>query len=152
MGLGNPRSFPFIEPPPLASVETAVQYLQEQGALDTEEELTAVGRLLAQLPVDVVIGKMLILACPFLLVEPVLSLAAALSLQSPFVRLRQGEPDRSAARATLESEEGDPFTLLNAFEGWLQVSRPCLCVSVHMCLSTSPVCVSAQVSCVCEGV
>ncbi|XP_041035590.1 probable ATP-dependent RNA helicase DHX34 isoform X1 [Carcharodon carcharias] len=121
MGLGDPRTFPFIEPPPLASVETAVQYLRDQGALDSGENLTAVGRLLAQLPVDVVIGKMLILGCAFEIVEPVLTLAAALSLQSPFVRSRQTDPDCATARRPLESDDGDPFTLLNAFEEWLQV-------------------------------
>ncbi|XP_078062021.1 putative ATP-dependent RNA helicase DHX34 [Mustelus asterias] len=121
MGLGDPRTFPFIEPPPLASVETAILYLRDQGALDSGENLTAVGRLLAQLPVDVVIGKMLILGCAFEIVEPVLTLAAALSLQSPFVRSRQGDPDCATARRPLESDDGDPFTLLNAFEEWLRV-------------------------------
>ncbi|XP_072344012.1 probable ATP-dependent RNA helicase DHX34 [Scyliorhinus torazame] len=121
MGLGDPRTFPFIEPPPPSSVETAVQYLRDQGALDSGENLTAVGSLLAQLPVDVVIGKMLILGCAFKIIEPVLTLAAALSLQSPFVRSRQGDPDCATVRRPLESDDGDPFTLLNAFEEWLQV-------------------------------
>uniref|UniRef100_A0A8B9BHG2 Helicase C-terminal domain-containing protein n=1 Tax=Anser brachyrhynchus TaxID=132585 RepID=A0A8B9BHG2_9AVES len=40
MGLGDPRTFPFLEPPPAASLETAVRYLREQGALDEAEELT----------------------------------------------------------------------------------------------------------------
>lgn len=57
MSVGDPRTFPFIEPPPPASVETAVLYLQDQGALDGAEALTPIGCLLAQLPVDVVIGK-----------------------------------------------------------------------------------------------
>lgn len=56
MGLGDPRAFPFLEPPPQASLETAMDYLKHQGALDMEENLTPIGQLLAELPVDVVIG------------------------------------------------------------------------------------------------
>lgn len=57
MDLGDPHSFVFIDPPPAASIQTAVTYLKEQGALDRHGELTSIGSLLAQLPVDVVIGK-----------------------------------------------------------------------------------------------
>lgn len=57
MNVGDPRTFPFIEPPPPASLETAILYLQDQGALDSSEALTPIGSLLAQLPVDVVIGE-----------------------------------------------------------------------------------------------
>ena len=57
MGLGDPLSFVFIDPPPASSIQTAVTYLKEQGALDSRNELTSIGSLLAQLPVDVVIGK-----------------------------------------------------------------------------------------------
>ncbi|KFO96120.1 putative ATP-dependent RNA helicase DHX34, partial [Calypte anna] len=56
MGLRDPRSFPFLEPPPPASLETSLRYLKEQGALDDSEDLTPIGNLLAQLPVDVVVG------------------------------------------------------------------------------------------------
>ncbi|XP_009579456.1 PREDICTED: probable ATP-dependent RNA helicase DHX34, partial [Fulmarus glacialis] len=55
MGLGDPRTFPFLEPPPSSSLETAVRYLRDQGALDEAEDLTPIGNLLAQLPVDVVV-------------------------------------------------------------------------------------------------
>ncbi|XP_007535713.1 probable ATP-dependent RNA helicase DHX34 [Erinaceus europaeus] len=121
MSVGDPRTFPFIEPPPPASLETAILYLQDQGALDGSEALTPIGSLLAQLPVDVVIGKMLILGCVFRLAEPVLTVAAALSVQSPFTRSAQGSPECAAARRPLESDQGDPFTLFNVFNAWVQV-------------------------------
>ncbi|KAL4647697.1 putative ATP-dependent RNA helicase DHX34 [Arapaima gigas] len=121
MGLGDPRSFAFIDPPPAASIQTAVTYLKEQGALDSHEELTSIGCLLAQLPVDVVIGKMLVLGSVFSFVEPVLTVAAALSVQSPFLRSAQHNPDCSTARQPLQSDQGDPFTLLNTFNTWVQV-------------------------------
>lgn len=57
MSLGDPLSFVFIDPPPTASIQNAVHYLKQQGALDSHGELTSIGSLLAQLPVDVVIGK-----------------------------------------------------------------------------------------------
>lgn len=121
MSVGDPRTFPFIEPPPPASVETAILYLQEQGALDSSEALTPIGSLLAQLPVDVVIGKMLILGSMFSLAEPVLTIAAALSVQSPFTRSAQSNLDCATARRPLESDQGDPFTLFNVFNAWVQV-------------------------------
>lgn len=121
MGVGDPRTFPFIEPPPPASLETAILYLRDQGALDSSEALTPIGSLLAQLPVDVVIGKMLILGSMFSLAEPVLTIAAALSVQSPFTRSAQSSLECAAARRPLESDQGDPFTLFNVFNAWVQV-------------------------------
>ncbi|XP_018520968.1 LOW QUALITY PROTEIN: probable ATP-dependent RNA helicase DHX34 [Lates calcarifer] len=121
MCLGDPLSFVFIDPPPAASIQTAVTYLKEQGALDNAGELTSIGRLLAQLPVDVVIGKMLVLGSLFNLVEPVLTVSAALSVQSPFLRSSQHNPDCATARQPLHSNQGDPFTLLSTFNAWVEV-------------------------------
>ncbi|XP_041796850.1 probable ATP-dependent RNA helicase DHX34 [Chelmon rostratus] len=121
MCLGDPLSFVFIDPPPASSIQTAVTYLKEQGALDCRSELTSIGSLLAQLPVDVVIGKMLVLGSVFNLVEPVLTVAAALSVQSPFLRSSQHNPDCATARQPLHSNQGDPFTLLNTFNAWMEV-------------------------------
>ncbi|KAM4627481.1 putative ATP-dependent RNA helicase DHX34 [Polymixia lowei] len=121
MCLGDPLSFVFIDPPPAASIQTAVTYLKEQGALDSRSELTSIGSLLSQLPVDVVIGKMLVLGSLFNLVEPVLTVAAALSVQSPFLRSAQHNPDCTTARQPLHSNHGDPFTLLNTFNAWVEV-------------------------------
>ncbi|NWH69602.1 DHX34 helicase, partial [Piaya cayana] len=121
MGLGDPRTFPFLEPPPSSSLETALRYLRDQGALDEAEELTPIGNLLAQLPVDVVVGKMLVLGALFGLAEPTLTVAAALSVQSPFLRSSHPNPDCATARRPLESPHGDPLTLLNIFNEWVQV-------------------------------
>lgn len=119
LGLPDVRQFPFLEPPPSESIEEAVQVLKEQGALTADEDLTPTGRILAQLPVDVTIGKVLILGCVFRLVDPVLSLAAALSIQSPFTQRSFRDLDASAARKAVDSDHGDPFTLLNAYHEWL---------------------------------
>lgn len=50
-----------------------------------QEELTALGVHLANLPVDVRIGKMLIVAALFKCLSPILTVAATLSHRSPFV-------------------------------------------------------------------
>lgn len=57
--------FPFLESPSLANIETSMNFLKEQGALTNDEHLTLIGHMLAQLPVDVVMGKMLIMATVF---------------------------------------------------------------------------------------
>ena len=75
-------------------------------------------------------------------IGPILVVAAALSVQSPLSRVLMGQSDISVrvlylsycivhivciclqiARRPLESEQGDPFTLLNAYDEWIQVSE-----------------------------
>ena len=77
--------------------------------------------MLANLPVDVAIGKMLIMGTLFNQIDAVLSLAAALSVQSPFTNNAYKDQDCVAARRQLDSDHGDPITLLNSFREWLEV-------------------------------
>ena len=50
----------------MASIDSALLRLQEQAALSTIDcSLTPIGSMLARLPVDVSIGKMLIFGCIF---------------------------------------------------------------------------------------
>ena len=66
---------------------------------------------------------MLVLGSLFRLEEPMLTIAAALSVQSPFLRSSQHNPDCATARQPLHSNQGDPFTLLNTFNAWMEVSE-----------------------------
>lgn len=85
-------------------------------------------------------GKMLVLGSVFKLVEPVLTVAAALSVQSPFLRSAQHNPDCSTARQPLNSNQGDPFTLMNTFNAWVQVSLGLFCL--FNCVSVLKTCIS----------
>lgn len=123
MGLPDVRQFPFIEPPPRESLEESVMVLKAQNALNNDESLTVIGQMLANLPVDVCIGKMLIFGSLFNQIEAVLSLAAAMSVQNPFTNNAYQDSDCIASRKLLDSDHGDPITLLNSFNSWLQVKQ-----------------------------
>ncbi|CAB3383855.1 Hypothetical predicted protein [Cloeon dipterum] len=123
MGLPDARRFPFIESPPAESIEQSIVTLKEQGALTVDEHLTPMGKMLSCLPVDITIGKMLILGSMFHQVEPILSLAAALSVQNPFTNNAYRDSECENARKELESDHGDPLTLLNAFREWLEMKH-----------------------------
>ena len=121
MGLPDVRKFPFIEPPPLESLEESIMVLKAQNALNEDESLTTIGQMLANLPVDVVIGKMLIMGTLFDQSDAILSLAAALSVQNPFTNDAYKDQDCIANRRNLDSDHGDPITLWNSYREWLQI-------------------------------
>ncbi|XP_023240234.1 probable ATP-dependent RNA helicase DHX34 [Centruroides sculpturatus] len=121
IGLPDARKFPFLEAPSNSSIEISLQNLKNEGALTDDETLTVMGQMLSRLPVDVTIGKMLILGSVFHLVDPVMTLAAVISVQSPFTNQSLKNQDIIAAQKTLHSTQGDPFTLLNAYHKWLEI-------------------------------
>lgn len=121
MGLPDTRKFPFIEPPPASTIETSIAFLKDQGAIHENEQLTPIGQLLAQLPVDVVVGKMLVMASVFDMIDPVLTIAAGLCVQSVFTSNAHRNYDAIQLRKSFDSDHGDPLTLLNAFDSWVKV-------------------------------
>ena len=121
LGLRDPTLFPFIEPPQKSNLVNAVYFLKAQNALTKDGDLTTIGNMLSKLPVDIGIGKMLIMGCLFSIVEPVLVIAAALSVQSPMTRKFGVADDTEHRRKEYFSSHGDPFTLLNIYDEWILV-------------------------------
>ncbi|KAG1519546.1 hypothetical protein G6F52_008518 [Rhizopus delemar] len=123
MALGDPRQFDYIEAPSMHAVHASIAFLQNLGALDQHEQITGLGSVLAQLPVDAIVGKMLILGVVFHMVDPIVTIAAGMSVQSPFVRMTNRNADVIKNRNQFDSKHGDPFTLLNVWQAWLDVKN-----------------------------
>ncbi|MCV7153797.1 ATP-dependent RNA helicase HrpA [Mycolicibacterium pyrenivorans] len=113
LDLGEMADFPFLDPPDARSVRDGVTLLQELGAFDRDGALTAMGRRLAQIPVDPRLGRMLLQADTEGCVREVLVLAAALSIPDP----RERPADREAAarqkHARFADEHSDFVSYLN---------------------------------------
>jgi HrpA-like RNA helicase len=108
-GLGQNK---LVEPPDPQAVAASIASLEELQALRVvhpagrplEEELTALGHHLARLPVDARIGKMLIYGAMFCCLDPVLTIAAALSYRSPFVAPFDKRDQADAAKMSFATE------------------------------------------------
>ncbi|MFG1920341.1 ATP-dependent RNA helicase HrpA [Cryptosporangium sp. NPDC048952] len=89
LGLGEIAAFPFVDPPDKRNITDGIQLLSELGALHAPKnnsngvQLTAVGKQLAQIPIDVRLARMVIEADKNGVVPEVLVIAAALSIQDP---------------------------------------------------------------------
>jgi HrpA-like RNA helicase len=62
LDFGDPRVFNFLEAPPEKAMENAIGELKNMDCLDDFEDVTHLGRILVALPVELPLGKMLILA------------------------------------------------------------------------------------------
>jgi len=104
-----------IEPPAPAAVDASVMNLIALQALTEEEKLTALGRLLASMPVHPSLGKMIILGIIFRCLDPMIILGAAINERSPFVSPMEKRREAQAQHAKfLEGSNSDHFAVINA--------------------------------------
>lgn len=105
-----------MEPPEAINVETAIERLKDVGALDADSELTALGRHLATLPVDVKIGKLILYGAIFCCLDSVLTIAASLSHKSPFLSPFNSRDTADAKRKCFATGNSDHLTVLKAYQ------------------------------------
>jgi len=115
--LGDVKTFLLkaIEPPSEDAIASAMSLLYEVGAFEGEEKLTPLGHHLAKLPVDILIGKMLLYGAIFGCLSPILSIAAFLSYKLPFVYPKDEKQNVERAKMLLMSEKMD--TSINSIAG-----------------------------------
>lgn len=119
--LGNIGDFlsKAMQPPDPLSVRNSVQLLKTIGALDDAEELTNLGVHLSTLPVEPRIGKMLIMGSIFSCLDPVLTIAAGLTLRDPFMLPMDKKAVAEEARLQFgKSACSDHIALVRAYDGW----------------------------------
>ncbi|MFI7210121.1 ATP-dependent RNA helicase HrpA [Micromonospora maritima] len=118
IGLGDVAAFPFIDPPDRRNVTDGVNLLHELGALDPAEtdpakRLTALGRRLAQLPVDPRLARMVLEGERNGCATEVVVIAAALSIQDPRERPADKQAQADQAHARFADKESDFVAYLN---------------------------------------
>ncbi|KAI5065119.1 hypothetical protein GOP47_0019814 [Adiantum capillus-veneris] len=108
-----------MQPPEPLSVKNAIHLLKIIGALDDNEELTYLGRHLSTFPVEPTIGKMLVMGSTFGCLEPVLTIAAGLTLRDPFVSPFDKRDMADRKRFEFGARDcSDHIAYVHAYDGW----------------------------------
>ncbi|XP_041276673.1 ATP-dependent RNA helicase A isoform X2 [Onychostruthus taczanowskii] len=118
LGLGGIGQFlaKAIEPPPLDAVIEAERTLRELDALDSNDELTPLGRILAKLPIEPRLGKMMIMGCIFYVGDAVCTISAATCFPEPFIN--EGKRLGYVHRNFAGTRYSDHVALLSVFQAW----------------------------------
>ncbi|GMF21480.1 unnamed protein product [Phytophthora lilii] len=111
-----------LDPPDDVSIRDALEELFEIGALNPDDEaLTTLGAHLARLPVDVKVGKLLLLGALFGVFDAAGTCAAVLETKSPFVSPFGRQSEMKQVRHNFAVGASDLLTDVNAFEAWRYV-------------------------------
>lgn len=106
-----------IEPPPLDAVIEAEVLLREMKCLDSNDELTPLGRILAKLPIEPRLGKMMVLGCIFMVGEPLATMAANSSTFPEIFTLEMGQRRLANHQRALAGQRySDHVAMLTAFQ------------------------------------
>ncbi|XP_017584630.1 PREDICTED: putative ATP-dependent RNA helicase TDRD9 isoform X1 [Corvus brachyrhynchos] len=130
LDIGEPKALlaTALSPPSVGDIERTIVQLKELGAItacvQTEEnlhdgELTFLGTVLTQLPVDLHLGKLIILGHVFGCLEECLIIAAALSLRNFFTVPFKKHVDAYRKKMVFAgNSRSDCIAIVNAFRAW----------------------------------
>ncbi|KAJ1311565.1 hypothetical protein OPQ81_010049 [Rhizoctonia solani] len=109
-----------IEPPEAERVASAMRSLRMVGALDDQKNLTSLGRVLLQLPVEVAVGRLVLYGSFFRCLDQALILAAILTNRDPFMAPIALKQEANAAKERWSSNDfrSDALATLNAYNAW----------------------------------
>ena len=124
MGIADVSGFlaSALTPPDSLAVEGAMNLLGRMGALDGDE-LTALGRHLSMIPADLRCAKLMVYGATFGCLEACLTIAAILTVKSPFVSPQPKREESKAARTSFAPGHGDLICDLRAYEAWSQIEQ-----------------------------
>ncbi|KAI9360450.1 P-loop containing nucleoside triphosphate hydrolase protein [Zopfochytrium polystomum] len=109
------------EPPPSHNVYQALRELRELGALDPAENLTPLGQVLSELPVDPWIGKMVLESAIFECLDPILTIAGAMEIGRGIYAIHPDDKQRARTHILVQfagNSESDQLAMLSAFRAW----------------------------------
>ena len=120
LGLDDIEAFPFVDAPDKRHIQDGIKLLEELGAFEMvrtkageKRQLTAVGRQLAQLPVDPRLAKMLLTSVSQGALHEVMIIVAALSIQDPRERPQEKQQASDEKHRRFADKKSDFLAFLN---------------------------------------
>ncbi|RFU79537.1 dead-like helicase [Trichoderma arundinaceum] len=112
-----------LDPPSAKNIRRAIDALVDVRALTGAEDLTPLGYQLARLPLDVFLGKLILLGSVFKCLDMAITVAAILSSKSPFSAPFGQQTQANNARAAFRRADSDILTTYNAYLAWKRVCQ-----------------------------
>ncbi|XP_067933886.1 ATP-dependent RNA helicase A protein-like isoform X2 [Watersipora subatra] len=110
-----------VEPPPIDAVIEAEAVLREMKALDGSDNLTPLGKILAKMPIEPRLGKMIIYGCLFFVGDAICTIAASTTFGEMWETDVQSGRGGRLGRVHVNfagSRCSDHIAYLNAFSSW----------------------------------
>ena len=120
--LGIVEDFPFLERPSGRAIADGYQLLNELGAVDDANDLTAMGQELAKLPLDPRVGRMILEARSREALDEVLVIASALSVQDVRDRPMEAQQQADQAHVKFDDEKSEFVGYLKLWK-WIHDAR-----------------------------
>ncbi|KAK0107054.1 hypothetical protein ONS95_003764 [Cadophora gregata] len=110
-----------LDAPSSKNIRRAVDALIDVRALTPGEDLTPLGIQLARLPLDVFLGKLVLLGSIFKCLDASITIAAILSSKSPFSAPFGARAQADTVRLAFRRGDSDLLTVYNAYLAWKRV-------------------------------
>ncbi|XP_055318372.1 putative pre-mRNA-splicing factor ATP-dependent RNA helicase PRP1 [Sitodiplosis mosellana] len=120
LGIDDLVHFDFMDPPAPETLMRALELLNYLAALDDDGNLTDLGAVMAEFPLDPQLAKMLIASCNHNCSNEILSITAMLSVPQCFVRPNDVKKQADEAKMRFAHIDGDHLTLLNVYHAFKQ--------------------------------
>lgn len=116
LGIDDLVHFDFMDPPAPETMMRALEELNYLQCLSDEGDLTPLGRMSSQFPLDPMLAVMLIGSPAYHCSEEMLTIVALLSVPNVFVRPASARKRADEAKMAFAHEDGDHLTLLNVYD------------------------------------
>ncbi|EDV19739.1 uncharacterized protein TRIADDRAFT_61750 [Trichoplax adhaerens] len=120
LGIDDLVHFDFMDPPAPETLMRALELLNYLGALNDDGDLTDLGSLMAEFPLDPQLAKMLIASTGYNCSNEILSITSMLSIPQVFLRPNDAKKAADEAKAKFGHIDGDHLTLLNVYHAYKQ--------------------------------
>ncbi|KAK3332722.1 P-loop containing nucleoside triphosphate hydrolase protein [Cercophora scortea] len=113
-----------LDPPSAKNIRRAIDALVDVRALTpSSEELTPLGIQLARLPLDVFLGKLILMGAVFKCLDMAITVAATLSSKTPFIAPFGQRNQADTVRKAFKRGDSDLLTVYNAYSAWKRVCQ-----------------------------
>uniref|UniRef100_A0A3P9AE37 ATP-dependent RNA helicase DHX15 n=1 Tax=Esox lucius TaxID=8010 RepID=A0A3P9AE37_ESOLU len=120
LGIDDLVHFDFMDPPAPETLMRALELLNYLAALNDDGDLTELGSMMAEFPLDPQLAKMVIASCEFNCSNEILSITAMLSVPQCFVRPTEAKKAADESKMRFAHIDGDHLTLLNVYHAFKQ--------------------------------
>ncbi|TKX19860.1 pre-mRNA-splicing factor ATP-dependent RNA helicase PRP43 [Elsinoe australis] len=118
LGVDDLVHFDLMDPPAPETLMRALEELNYLACLDDEGELTHLGRLASEFPLDPALAVMIISSPEFYCSNEMLSLTALLSVPQIFVRPANARKRADEMKDLFAHPDGDQLTMLNVYHAF----------------------------------